>query len=80
MVVKNESDRVVFTIQDDGVGFDPRLVRGLGLIGMEERVRRLGGKLQVDSQPGRGTVVTAELPIVELVGENGHLADSHLVG
>jgi signal transduction histidine kinase len=80
VVVKNESDRVLFTIQDDGIGFDPRLVRGMGLIGMEERVRRLGGKLQVDSQPGRGTVVSAELPLVELVEGNGHRADSHLVG
>ena len=35
---------------------------GLGLLGMEERVSRLGGQVRIDSQPGRGTLVAAELP------------------
>ena len=48
--------RVRFSVRDDGDGFDPRVVRGLGLLGMEERVRRLGGRLAIDSHPGRGTV------------------------
>jgi signal transduction histidine kinase len=78
--VKNESDHVQFTVQDDGVGFDPSQVRGLGLIGMEERVRRLGGKLEVESQPGRGTVIAAELPRVALAGGNEHRVHSHPAG
>ena len=45
-------DRCDFSVQDDGTGFDKRMVRGLGLLGMEERVRRLGGSLRIDSQPG----------------------------
>lgn len=80
VVVKNETDRVRFSVQDDGIGFEPSQVRGLGMIGMEERVRRLGGKLDVESHPGRGTVVTAELPLVELAGGNGHRVHSHSAG
>ena len=38
--VKREADRVRFSVRDDGTGFDPRFVRGLGLLGMEERVRQ----------------------------------------
>jgi signal transduction histidine kinase len=53
-------------ITDDGVGFDPGdpelRSRHLGLTSMEERARELGGKLELDSQPGRGTTVTLEVP------------------
>jgi hypothetical protein len=40
-----------------------------GLLGMEERVRRLGGRLEIDSHLGRGTLARAELPVAELAGE-----------
>lgn len=50
-------------VRDDGHGFDPKRQRGLGILGMEERVRRLGGTLAIDSHPGQGTTVRAELPI-----------------
>jgi signal transduction histidine kinase len=63
VTVKREGNRVLFSVQDDGAGFDKKVVRGLGLLGMEERVRRLGGKLRIDSSPGRGTGITAELPL-----------------
>ena len=36
---------------------------GLGLLGMEERVRRLGGVFTLDSEPGRGTRLSVELPL-----------------
>ena len=78
--VKRVSGRVLFTVRDDGVGFDPNLVRGMGLLGMEERVRRLGGRLRIDSQLGQGTVVSAELPVAEIASENGHNAHTHFVG
>ncbi len=76
---------VKFSVQDDGKGFDKRLVRGLGLLGMDERVRRLGGKLRIDSQPGRGTTISAELPLpVMALPESGaseaHAANSHIAG
>jgi len=48
---------------DDGRGFDPARSRGMGILGMEERVKRLGGTLRVESQPGEGATVMADLPI-----------------
>jgi signal transduction histidine kinase len=52
-------------VSDDGTGFDSGAVtERFGLVGMRERVDLAGGELQVDSEPGRGTVVTAELPVV----------------
>jgi signal transduction histidine kinase len=80
VVVKHEGARVRFTVRDDGGGFDPRFVRGLGLLGMEERVRRLGGELKIDSHLGRGTLITAELPVVELARKNDHGSYSHIAG
>ena len=57
--------RVVATIEDDGVGFvlSPSAMEStLGLFGMRERVEMLGGRLTVESSPGKGTTVTAEVP------------------
>ncbi len=63
MVVKQETSRIVLTVEDDGHGFDARRVRGLGLVGMEERVSHLGGAFEIESSPGMGTRVAVELPI-----------------
>jgi signal transduction histidine kinase len=54
--------RVVLRIEDDGKGFHTGRTRGVGLLGMEERVIELGGRFHVESEAGRGTTVTAELP------------------
>jgi signal transduction histidine kinase len=78
--VKSVNDRILLSVQDDGAGFDPRRGRGLGLLGMEERIRRLGGLFVVDSSPGRGTTLKVELPLASLTGRNGHGADSHSAG
>jgi signal transduction histidine kinase len=61
-VIQN-SDKISVEIVDDGRGFDPQRVRGMGILGMEERVRRLGGGLTMESAPGKGTAVKAELPL-----------------
>ncbi len=53
---------IQLSVQDDGTGFDTGK-RGLGLIGIEERVTNLGGSVYVDSQPGRGTLLTIDLPV-----------------
>jgi signal transduction histidine kinase len=59
---------LLVTVEDDGVGFDPDSTdrttpaAGLGLIGIRERVSRLGGTLRLESAPGRGTTLTVELP------------------
>ena len=54
--------RVQLRVADNGNGFRTERTRGLGLLGMEERVTELGGSLRVESQPGSGTTLTAELP------------------
>ena len=54
---------VHLTVRDDGNGFDPsRTDGGFGLIGMQERVELVGGRLSIESARGRGTEVRAELP------------------
>ena len=80
VAVRKERQQVNVTVRDDGAGFDTRFLRGLGLLGMEERVRRLGGSLKIRSEPGRGTLVQAALPVAELDRRNGHESHSHLVG
>jgi signal transduction histidine kinase len=54
---------IAVEVGDDGHGFDPRRARGLGILGMEERVKRLGGTLTVKSAAGQGAVLRAELPL-----------------
>jgi NarL family two-component system sensor histidine kinase YdfH len=55
------------SIRDDGVGFDPATLNQqtghYGLLGMSERARLAGGKLEVHSQPGKGTTLTLVLPL-----------------
>ncbi|HHS97014.1 MAG TPA: HAMP domain-containing protein [Chloroflexi bacterium] len=54
-------DGVTLTVSDDGDGFDPTAAKGagLGLRSMEERMAEVGGSLEVESHPGRGTQVRA---------------------
>ncbi|TFV98660.1 PAS domain S-box protein [Oxalobacteraceae bacterium OM1] len=57
-------------IEDNGIGMNVRARRtaqgGFGLVGMRERVKALGGSLQVESEPGAGMVLRAAIPIVAL--------------
>ena len=63
VVVHQEPHHLRVSIEDDGKGFDPSRVRGLGLVGMNERVSQLGGILKVDSDPTRGTRLRIDLPL-----------------
>jgi signal transduction histidine kinase len=56
-------------VQDDGVGFSVKETAepGLGLLGIEERVRELGGRVSIVSQPQKGTLLKAELPCTRKV-------------
>lgn len=55
---------VQLSVQDDGLGFDPAAENaGLGLLGARERAAGLGGRLTVDSAPGKGTRVALWLPV-----------------
>jgi glucose-6-phosphate-specific signal transduction histidine kinase len=60
--VQQEPERLLLTIQDDGLGFDAHQTKGLGLLGIQERAARLGGVGQIHSAPGAGTIVSVELP------------------
>ncbi|WP_163543812.1 sensor histidine kinase [Occultella kanbiaonis] len=64
-------DLVTLDIRDDGVGFDPGAARpdgagagGFGLAGMRQRVQRLAGRLDIESEPGGGTAVSATVPAI----------------
>jgi signal transduction histidine kinase len=61
--VRQQPSQIVLSVEDDGRGFDARRVRGLGLVGMEERVHHLGGTLRVNSRPGSGTTIAVMLPL-----------------
>jgi signal transduction histidine kinase len=71
ITVTQEPDRLLLSIQDDGRGFNPPQERGMGLIGMEERVSALGGRLVVESASGEGTVLRVVLPLTQAVTTNG---------
>lgn len=59
-----EGGEVHAEVVDDGRGFDPEAVReGVGLSGMRERIAALGGKLEVSSEPGKGTRVAVSVPV-----------------
>ncbi len=68
--LKQREEKLILTISDDGKGFEiDRLTemrekgRGYGLLNMKERMILIGGSCSVQTQPGEGTTVTAELPL-----------------
>jgi signal transduction histidine kinase len=62
--LRSKRNFVELTVTDDGRGFDPRLLgtERLGLSGISERVRLLGGAVEIETTPGAGTSVRAALP------------------
>ncbi|MGH3209195.1 MAG: ATP-binding protein [Trebonia sp.] len=67
-VTVEANDTVVrASVADDGVG-GATLGGGSGLIGLVDRVEALGGRLTLDSPPGRGTALSIELPIADRDG------------
>jgi signal transduction histidine kinase len=76
--IKQVPHGICLTIKDDGKSFDVEhvlLMKGngrLGLLGMRERLEMVGGKFSVASQPGQGTTVTAQIPLLnDPAGEDG---------
>jgi signal transduction histidine kinase len=68
--VAEAAGKLRITVRDDGIGFDTtRSDSGFGLVGMNERVALVGGILAVESTPGSGTVIRAELPAAHQPGE-----------
>jgi signal transduction histidine kinase len=60
-------DTVSLEVEDDGLGFDPQAravsARRLGLVSMRERAVELGGALDIESTPGTGTTIRAQVPV-----------------
>ena len=72
IALRHFGTRVQLSIRDNGSGFDVELGRGNGLefSRMEERIRKIGGRLNVQSAVGRGTCLTADVylePILTIV-------------
>lgn len=64
-------DQITLDVRDDGVGFDPGALRdcggtegGYGLTAMRQRVDRLAGCLEIESEPGCGTAISASVPAI----------------
>jgi signal transduction histidine kinase len=64
LTVHGGKDQISLTVWDDGKGFDatPSTRRGLGLVGIEERARELGGSAEIHSEPGKGTLLEVQIP------------------
>lgn len=72
IVFAQRGDTIELGIEDDGIGFDlvsvtlsPDSGRGLGLLGMQERIELLGGRFHIDSAPGFGTRIQISVPLKE---------------
>lgn len=65
ILLRERDGAVAVVIEDDGVGFDAGSASsgGLGLAGMQERVSLVGGRFRVETAPGRGTTLAAEVPL-----------------
>lgn len=64
VTLQSSGERAIVEVRDDGKGFDAAVARPghHGLAGMRFRAESLGGRVTVDTAPGRGTVLRAELP------------------
>ncbi|MBA7570828.1 hypothetical protein ES708_12581 [subsurface metagenome] len=70
VTLKFGDDKAVLTVEDEGKGFelparigDLTVAGKLGLAGMQERAQLIGGKLSLQSEPGKGTTLTLEIPV-----------------
>ena len=65
LTISYMENEVALDVRDDGVGFDPVLLgHGFGLVAMRQRIAALSGTLQVESEPGGGTAISACVPTV----------------
>jgi signal transduction histidine kinase len=68
ITVRYDGGPLFLSVADDGRGFDPERTRGLGMLGIEERIRQLGGRFEIQSVPGKGATLRATLPIAVSAG------------
>ena len=61
---KNEDDQLTLSIKDNGIGFDAETKKiGIGLKNMKARVDKLKAKLSIESENGKGTLITIKVPL-----------------
>ena len=63
VVLKTEGEDMIAEVSDDGRGFGPEAEPGGGSKSMRERAAAVGGDLQIESEPGRGTTVRLRAPL-----------------
>ena len=63
VTVRQQQAHLHLAIEDDGKGFEARRERGMGLLGIQERVSHLGGSFAVASEPGHGATLNIMLPL-----------------
>jgi signal transduction histidine kinase len=81
--LSGHSDSIELCISDTGAGFDPQGINslgGIGLISMRERLRLVGGRLSIESEPSRGTCVRAQIPISKSSEQVGREYTKHASG
>jgi len=78
--VRQELRQLSLSIRDNGRGFDVKQSKGMGLLGIEERVAHLGGRCTVQSEPGSGTAIDIDLPFTQEQSAKTSERDSHFVG
>ncbi len=78
VVLHHNTQTIWLSVEDDGQGFDPRsqaarpgCSTGIGLLGMQERIESLGGRLEIESQPGQGSRLVAHVPLQEAEIDTG---------
>jgi PAS domain S-box-containing protein len=69
VILERRGENMILIIEDDGIGFEPSLERlpsesgkGLGLVGMRERASLVGGEVEIESAPGKGTTIYVKVP------------------
>ena len=80
ILLERRNGSVITVVEDDGCGFENDNSSGdfhLGLLGMRERAELLGGRLTIESNPGQGTSVFVEIPLMTEAKRNGH-EETHL--
>ncbi len=67
ITVREDEGALLFEVRDDGAGFDRSggAARGHGFVNMSDRVGAIGGSIQVDSAPGRGTAIRGRIPLAD---------------